>query len=169
MKSAIFLTIKEMDNTNETGIYHDFINELSKYYDKVLVVSPTQRRNRNKTHIKSFKNVNILRVKIPNITKTNVIEKGISTVLIESLYDKALKKFYSKEKFDTIFYSTPPITFPNLISKLKKRNNATTYLILKDIFPQNAIDLNMFKKTSPFYSFFRMKEKKTYKISDYIG
>ncbi|PTK45193.1 glycosyltransferase WbuB, partial [Staphylococcus haemolyticus] len=62
MKSAIFLTIKEMDNTNETGIYHDFINELSKYYDKVLVVSPTQRRNRNKTHIKSFKNVNILRV-----------------------------------------------------------------------------------------------------------
>jgi len=68
-----------------------------------------------------------------------------------------------------ILYSTPPITFSNVVSTLKKKNNATTYLLLKDIFPQNAVDLQMFSKRSLFYWYFRSKEKQLYKISDYIG
>jgi glycosyltransferase involved in cell wall biosynthesis len=55
---------------------------------------------------------------------------------------------------------------------VKKRDNAKTYLLLKDIFPQNAVDLGMLKKTgikSVMYYYFRAKEKKIYKLSDFIG
>lgn len=47
-----------------------------------------------------------------------------------------------------------------------------TYLLLKDIFPQNAVDLGMMTKTGVkgmLYKMFRKKEKELYRISDYIG
>ena len=47
-----------------------------------------------------------------------------------------------------------------------------TYLLLKDIFPQNAVDLGMMTKTGVkgmLYKLFRKKEKELYRISDFIG
>ena len=41
--------------------------------------------------------------------------------------------------------------------------------MLKDIFPQNAVDLGVFSNKSIFYKFFRWKEKQLYNISDFIG
>ena len=75
--------------------------------------------------------------------------------------------------FDLILYSTPPITFPKVIKYLKKRNpNAKTYLLLKDIFPQNAVDMGMMSKEGVkgfLYKYFRRKEKILYALSNYIG
>ncbi|MFA9396893.1 MAG: glycosyltransferase family 4 protein, partial [Clostridiaceae bacterium] len=41
--------------------------------------------------------------------------------------------------------------------------------MLKDIFPQNAVDLNIIKNNGLLFKYFTTKEKKLYKISDYIG
>lgn len=110
------------------------------------------------------------RVKTLNLQKTNVVEKGIGTILVESQFGRAIKKYFENINFDLILYTTPPITFPNLIGDLKKANpKAVTYLMLKDIFPQNAVDLGMFGQNSLFYKYFRAKEKKLYKNTDYIG
>ena len=43
------------------------------------------------------------------------------------------------------------------------------YLLLKDIFPQNAVDLGMFSKGGLLYRMFRKKEERLYQLSDYIG
>ena len=60
-------------------------------------------------------------------------------------------------------YSTPPITFCRAVDYVKKRDNAQTYLLLKDIFPQNAVDIGMMSKQGIkgiLYKFFREKEKR---------
>ena len=101
-----------------------------------------------------------------------MLEKGIATILIESQYKRAISEYYKGIKFDLILYSTPPITMYSSINYIKKRDEAKTYLLLKDIFPQNAVDLGMMSKTgvkSVIYKIFRKKEKNLYKISDYIG
>lgn len=167
--NIIFLTLIDIHSTNEYGIYHDFINELKKSNNKIVVVSPNERRNNKNTTIIKEGNVEILKVKTGNITKTNKIEKGMSTLTIEKKYKNAINKHYKHTKFDLIVYSTPPMTFSKLITSLKYKNNATTYLLLKDIFPQNAVDLNMFKSTGLIYKYFRKKEIGTYEISDFIG
>ena len=44
--------------------------------------------------------------------------------------------------------------------------------MLKDIFPQNSIDLGILKKTGlkgVIYKYFSLKEQKLYKLSDVIG
>src|SRR5699024_5949902 len=49
------------------------------------------------------------------------------------------------------------------------KDHAKSYLLLKDIFPQNALDIKVLSKANPIYWHFRYKEKKLYKVSDYIG
>ena len=101
-----------------------------------------------------------------------MIEKGISTLSVEQIYIKGIKKHFSAVKFDLVIYSTPPITFSKAIEYVKKRDGAKTYLLLKDIFPQNAVDLGMITTTGPkslIYKIFRHKEKQLYAISDRIG
>lgn len=136
----------------------------------VYIVTPHERKFGKKTELVESDGVKILGVKTLNIQKTNVVEKGIGTLLIESQYKSAIKKHFRGVKFDLVLYSTPPITFTKVIKSLKKENpEIISYLLLKDIFPQNAVDLGMFSKKSLFYKIFRKKEVELYKNSDYIG
>ncbi|RIO14143.1 hypothetical protein BUZ92_13725, partial [Mammaliicoccus sciuri] len=92
--NILFLTLIDFKTTNDYGIYYDFINELKKYSNKIVVVSPNERRNNNNTTIIKEENVDILKVKTGNITKTNKIEKGISTLFIERNFQKAINRYY---------------------------------------------------------------------------
>lgn len=136
----------------------------------VYIVTPCERRLGLETCLTESKGVHILNVKTLNIQKTNIVEKGIGTLLIENQFKTAIKKYLSDVKFDLITYSTPPITFTNVVKYLKKENlNAISYLQLKDIFPQNAVDMGMFGEKSLFIWYFRKKEIALYRTSDYIG
>ncbi|MBS7345593.1 MAG: glycosyltransferase family 4 protein [Caryophanon sp.] len=167
--NILFLTLGRLNNLDEPGIYSDLLREFKNQGHQVTIISPLERRLNMDTQFDRNNNVNYLKVKIGNITKTNLIEKGISTLLIETQFLAALKKHLSDIKFDIVMYSTPPITFEKVIKYVKKRDGAKSYLLLKDIFPQNAVDLNMFSERSVFNQFFRLKEKNLYKNSDYIG
>ena len=168
------------------GIYQDLMRKFRDEGHTVYIVTPSERRLGEATRLvdvdlndnlsdnrKRGGGVHILRVKTLNLQKTNAIEKGVGQVLVESQYKAAIKKYLSDVKFDLLLYSTPPITFPKVISYLKRQNpQAMTYLLLKDIFPQNAVDLGMMSTSGVkgvLYRFFRRKEKKLYALSDYIG
>ena len=170
--NIIFVTVSlsNVNNISDRHIYSDLMRKFRNEGHKVYIVSPAERRSGQKTHIIETEGVKILKVKTLNMQKTNVVEKGIGTLLIERQYIKAIKKYLGDVKFDLITYSTPPITFTNVVKYLKKKNpQAISYLQLKDIFPQNAVDLGMFGERSIFNWHFRRKEKALYKVSDYIG
>lgn len=168
--NIIFLTLARIQNIEDRGIYSDLMRKFRDEGHQVYIVCPVERRLGLETSIVENKGVKILNVKTLNIQKTNIVEKGLGTLLIESQYIKAIKKYFNGINFDLITYSTPPITFTNAVKYLKKKNpKAISYLQLKDIFPQNAIDMGMFGKKSVFNWFFRRKEKALYKSSDFIG
>lgn len=167
--NILFLSIGRLDDLTQKSLYPDLLREIKSHGHNVYAVSPLEKRYNKETALSNEAGIEILRVKIGNIQKTNVIEKGISTLLIEPQFKNAIKKYFSDVKFDLVIYSTPPITFANVIKFVKKRDGAKSYLLLKDIFPQNAVDLGMFSKSSPIYKMFRNKEKALYKLSDRIG
>ena len=45
-------------------------------------------------------------------------------------------------EFDVVLFPTPTIFVNNFLNKIKLSKDGFKYLLLKDIFPQNAIDLN---------------------------
>ncbi len=170
---VVFLTMSYLAEVDVDGIYTDLMRKFRDEGHEVYIVSPRERRMGQKTRLYDSGGVHILGVKTLNLQKTNVIEKGVGQVLVESQFKKAIKRHLGNVKFDLILYSTPPITFPKVIQYLKTANpSAKTYLLLKDIFPQNAVDLGMMSKTGPkgiLYRYFRKKEKKLYSLSDHIG
>ena len=170
--NILFLTLLDFNSIDERNIYTDLLREFYKNGHSVYVISPVERRKNLETKVIKTDKATILKLKIGNTQKTNIIEKGISTISIEPQFIAGIKKYFSDVKFDLVIYSTPPITFCNAIEFVKKRDGAKTYLLLKDIFPQNAVDLGMMSKSGIkglIYKVFRNKEKKLYRISDYIG
>lgn len=167
--NILFLSMGRLDNINDNGLYTDLLREFRDNNHNLYVATPIERKYKQQTKIYKEDSVNFLKIKTGNLKKINLIEKGISTLLLEQVFLNAIKKYYSDVKFDLILYTTPPITFTKIIEYVKKRDNASSYLLLKDIFPQNAIDLKMFRKNSLIYKYFRNKEKKLYEVSDYIG
>lgn len=169
----LFLTLASFHSLNEKNIYTDLLCEFVKHGHHVYVISPVERRQKQETQLIREENAVILRLKIGNTQKTgSVIEKGISTVMIEPAFKRAIRQYFSNVKFDLVLYSTPPITLVSAIAYVKKRDCAKTYLLLKDIFPQNAVDIGMMSKNGIkgiLYRYFRAKEKKLYQISDRIG
>ena len=165
----IFISLDKINDLDEPGIYHDLLGKFKDSDHEVYVVSPYERRFNKRTNFKKIQNVFFLNVWTPNIQKCGLIEKFFSTIFIEFFFLKAIKKYAGNIKFDLILYATPPVTITNLIRYLKNDSNGFTYLLLKDIFPQNAVDLGMIKKKSIIYKYFRNKEKKLYSLSDKIG
>ncbi|MBU4537178.1 MAG: glycosyltransferase family 4 protein [Weeksellaceae bacterium] len=167
--NIIFLTLVEIESVEQRGIYQDLLRKFRDEGHEVTIVTPVQRRREIDTNLCVRDGVSILQVKTLNIQKTNIIEKGIGTIAIEYQYLSAIKNHLPDLTFDIVLYSTPPITLVKVVEYIKKRDGAYSYLLLKDIFPQNAVDMGMMKKDRLIHSRFRLKEKKLYEISDAIG
>lgn len=171
--NIIFLTMSIIEDISQRRIYTDLIRKFRDEGHSVFIVTPHERSLGKPTGLVNKDGVHILGVKTLNLQKTNIIEKGVGQVMVEGQYKRAINKYLKGIKFDLILYSTPPITFPRVIKYLKRFNpQAKTYLMLKDIFPQNAVDIGMMNKNGVkgvLYRFFRNKEINLYRLSDYIG
>ena len=138
----------------------------------MYIICALEKRDNQETYIAEEDGCKILRVKIGNNKRANIIEKGLTTVLLPKKYIAAIKQYYSDVKFDLVLYPTPPVTQVETVDFIKRRDGAKSYLLLKDIFPQNAVDIGMMSKSGIkgiLYKHFRRTEKKLYKVSDYIG
>ena len=165
----LFLSLSRFDDVNVRGIYSDLMREFIRRGNEVFIASPTERRFGKPTHLIDSENCHILKIKTLNIQKINIIEKGIGTLLLEYQFDSAIRKYWGNVKFDLVLYATPPITFNRVIERIKRRCGARSYLMLKDIFPQNAVDLGMMKEGGFLHRMFRKKEERLYQIFDRIG
>ena len=168
-KNIIFLTAVRIVDPEEKGIYTDLLRKFRDEGFNVYVVCPEERRYGGKTRIETISNINILYVESLNLQKTGLLEKGLATLSLSWLLFMAIKKYFKNIKFDLLLYSTPPITYNKSINYLKNRDNALTYLLLKDIFPQNAVDLSLIRSGGIIHRYFQKMEKRLYVLSDYIG
>jgi len=175
--NILFLTLLEMDvSSKQGGLYTDLVKEFLKNGHYIYAINPNispdpASKSNSKNIIKQDK-LTLVNLNVKNHLLNGPIKKGVHRLLIGRKYLFAIKKFFEHIKFDLVLYSTPPITFNAIIKYLKKKDQTKSYLMLKDIFPQNALDLKMLHTTglSGFiYRYFLKIEKDLYNISDYIG
>jgi len=161
----LYIAISYPDVAKNTNMYSSLIHELANLGHEVRVIAPTFD---SITEVKNESYIPVLRVKSGPIFNTSSIIKGLNTLCLNSHYKRAVLRYWPDWRMDWIITSTPPITLSPFIKELKIRHQARLYLILRDIFPQNARDLGMIK--DPFlFAYFRHKERHLYRISDIIG
>jgi len=166
--NVLFLTLNYPEN-GDRNIYTDLMQEFINRGDQVYVACQRERRTGKPTCYSLENGIQVLRIRTGNVTKTNLLEKGLTTLLIENRFRNSIRKYMGNVVFDLILYSTPPITFEKVVAYFKKRDNCMTYLLLKDIFPQNAVDIGMIREGGLLWRYFRNKEQRLYHISDRIG
>lgn len=161
---VLFLMIAYPDIARNTNMYTDLTTEFEKNGHEVYVAAP----DINPTRIYNEGNIKVLRIKTLPLFNTSVIRKGLANILLPYQYKWAIKRYFENNCFDLVVTPTPPITFISTVAFLKKKYGSRIYLILRDIFPQNAKDLGIIKNDIIF-NYFRNKEKKLYHIADAIG
>lgn len=105
--NILFLTLVSFDSFSEQNIYTDLLRKFISQGDKVIAISPIESRFKRDTEIVEEGSSTILRLRIGDVTKTHPIKKGINTLLLDSLYLQAVKKYFEDIKFDLVIYSTP--------------------------------------------------------------
>lgn len=91
--NVIFLTLAHISDIEERGIYHDLMRKFRDEGHRVYIVTAAERRLGQNTSLVDSHGVKILNVKTLNVQKTNIVEKGIGTLLIESQFKSAIKKY----------------------------------------------------------------------------
>ena len=167
--NVLFLTMNVFTDIEMHNIYSDLMKEFIKHGYRPYIVTPREKKLGEKTELINYDDYSLLKVQIGNTSDVSLIEKGVSTVTLGSRFYNAVKEKLGKLSFGLVLYSTPPITLATPVKRLKKLFGCRTYLMLKDIFPQNAVDLGMFSENGLIYCYFRAQEKKLYKVSDKIG
>src|SRR5450759_4029552 len=141
---VLFLMIAYPDVAIDKNLYSDLTHEFIKHGHEVYVAAP----GLYSTILNVEGGINVLRNKTLPLFKTSIIKKGIANLLLPYQYTYAIHKHLSNITLDLIITATPPITFNETLRILKKKNKSKIYLILRDIFPQNARDLGCLLYTS---------------------
>lgn len=156
-------------NVSDHGIYTDLFREFRDRGHDVYVVCPMERGSGTATELCVQDGVSVLRVRTGNLQKVGILEKVWSTLRLEEQFVSAIARFLGDVVFDLVVCSTPPVTFDRVVRYLKRRDQCATYLLLKDIFPQNAVDLGIIRRGGLLWRYFRHRERRLYAVSDHIG
>lgn len=166
--NVLFMSLGTFSNLNGSSVHLDILKRFAEDHEVWLACKNVEKP----TGLTVEYGIHVLRVHTGELKRVGLIKKGINTIKVEPQFKNAIKKYLNDVKFDLVLYTTPPITFASSVKYIKLRDGAITYLMLKDIFPQNAVDIGLMKTTGPIgmlYKYFRKKEKDLYRWSDYIG
>ena len=163
----IFLALSFPKMNRTYYLYSQLVAQLDDHGHDVTVVAPVNHGNESGLQIED--GIKFIRVTSLPLFGVGMIRKGIANMMLPYLYKKAIKKHNLNLDFDLIIIPTPPITLYGVVSWLRLKSKAKVYLILRDIFPQNAVDLGLIKKKSFVHVYFRKNERKLYDICDAIG
>lgn len=165
---VLFLFLNLPDLEKDNNLYGDLALEFADHGHDVFVTTLLEARNRKKTFETRQRGIRVLLVRSADLFNVGFVKKGLSLIVIQRNFKKAIKRHWRGLAFDLVIYPTPPISFLGVIRWLRRRSRCRTYLILRDIFPQNAVDVGILGK-GLIYRYFRAMEKRLYAVSDRIG
>ena len=90
--NILFLSLLDFASLNERNIYTDLLREFLNKGHYICAVSPVERHKNQETHLIENENHRILKLRIGNTQKANLIEKGISTLTLESKFVSGIKE-----------------------------------------------------------------------------
>jgi len=154
---------------DESNMYSDLITEFSERGHNVCVIALNEKRNKQSTCISNEHGCKIIRVRCGNIQKTNKYEKVISSIFAGPLIEIALKKFSPYKQYDLIIWALSTTLITDSILRIKQRCGSRLYLLLKEYWPQDLVDLGAIRDGGLIYKYFKYIESKMLYSSDFIG
>jgi glycosyltransferase involved in cell wall biosynthesis len=113
--------------------------------------------------------INVLRVPTGKERGIGLVRRALSEIFMPiALWRGSRRCAVPVASFAALIWYSPSIFLSPFVYWLKKRSGARAYLILRDIFPQWAVDAGVMQRGVP-YCFFRVVERFQYRVADIIG
>lgn len=148
-------------------LFYDLAAELHHLGHEPLVVAPDENIKTD-TKITFENGIKVLRVRTGKIKTASKLIRGFNEIRLSEIIWNKGHSFFENNPCDLIIYYSPTIFFGTLVKKLKKLFSCPSYLVLRDIFPQWALDAGVLRR-GMIYSYFKFKERQNYIAADRIG
>jgi glycosyltransferase involved in cell wall biosynthesis len=147
---------------------HELAIEFHKNGHEVFIITPgIELKNRVETL--TIDNINILYFKSGRIKNVGLVKRLTNEFLLSFKAYYFLKNYLIEKHCNLIIYYSPSIFWGIFVSWLRKKWNVSSYLILRDFFPQWVIDSGMIHNYSPITLFLKFFELINYNSADRIG
>ncbi|PMG05083.1 glycosyltransferase WbuB [Vibrio breoganii] len=148
---------------------HELAVELIKQGHEVTAITPHFDSAQSALIQDRIDDVQIWRFYSGEIKDVGKVKRAINETLLSHRAWRAIKGHVRKDSFDGVVYYSPSIFFGSLVAKLKKRCQCQSYLVLRDFFPQWAVDSGLMREGSAIERYFRFFETLSYRQADMIG
>lgn len=119
--------------------------------------------------LEELEGVKVLRLATLQTKDIGYASRTLGEVLLSTMMLRGLRKSpLADTRWDAVVWYSPTIFLGQLVGALKKSSGARTYLILRDVFPEWAVDMGLLKKGLIYY-FFKYFERWQYSVADVIG
>jgi glycosyltransferase involved in cell wall biosynthesis len=156
------------DTTKIAGkMMHELAIELVRNGHEVSVCTPTHDSSKAGTSL--LDGVTVHRFSSGAIKNQPRWRRLFNEVRLSRRAWKSLQATIRGERADGIVYYSPSIFWGSLVRKLKKTWGCPSYLVLRDIFPQWAVDAGLIRENSLTHRFFEHFEAKSYAAANCIA
>jgi glycosyltransferase involved in cell wall biosynthesis len=146
----------------------DLVLELFKQGHQPTVMIPSSDISPNWL-LETFNGVQVLRLKAPRTKDIGYIRRTVNEFLMPFAMLRHLKKSpLAATKWDGVVWYSPTIFLGPVAKALKHKSACRSYLIIRDIFPEWAVDMGLLGKGLP-YRFFKVVERYQYSVANVIG
>jgi glycosyltransferase involved in cell wall biosynthesis len=147
---------------------HELALELIRQGHDVTAITSTAL-NKESLKIDHSCGYRLVLVYAPMVRNVSYIRRALSEFISPYImYFRLRSNPIFDEYFEGIIWYSPTIFFGPLVMRLKVRYACPAYLVLRDMFPDWAVDLGLIKKGLPYY-FLKLVELRQYKVASFIG
>jgi len=155
-------------NTSAAVQLGDLCREFIQQGFHVTVLVPGMAQS-NAWVVEQWEGVELIKLKSWKIKNVSFIRRFVGEILLPFFMIRNFKKCPQiHELWDGIIWYSPTIFLGRVAHFLRKKSGAKAYLIIRDIFPDWAVNLGVLKK-GPAYYFLKSVESYQYKVADVIG
>jgi glycosyltransferase involved in cell wall biosynthesis len=146
----------------------DLAQQFAALGHRPVVVVPSSMSDTPWT-VERLDGIEVLRVAAPPTRAPSLVRRAIAEMWLPFAMLRNLRKSpFRSAEWDLLAWYSPPIFFGPLIWALRRASGARTYLILRDIFPEWAVDLGLVRR-GPIYLMFKAIAAIQYAVSEVIG
>lgn len=146
----------------------DLSREFVRQGHAVSVLLPETNQAEN-WRLEEIEGLQILRLKAPRSKDVGYVRRTLAELAMPFFMLKNMRKSpLALEQWDGVVWYSPSIFHGPLVKALKKSSNCKSYLIIRDIFPEWAVDMGLMGRGLP-YQFFSAIARFQYKVADTIG
>lgn len=146
----------------------DLSQEFVRQGHEVTMLVPSQDID-SPWQIEMQEGVQVLRLAAMRTKEAGYVRRTIGEMMLSFLMWRAFRKSPLRDvKWDGVIWYSPTIFLGPLAAALKRASKCPSYLILRDIFPEWAVDMGVLSK-GIVYRFFKAVEWYQYSVADIIG